>query len=148
MLKINCNPVHPPLFPISPAENTQPFEMIALDFIMKLPSLGGYDMILTITNTNCSKAFIFLPCSETIDSEEVALLYASHVVPHYGIPCKVILDQDVHFTSKFTMELCHLLDIHQNISLVYHPQTDGASERTNQTLKQYLQIFCGTQQNN
>jgi hypothetical protein len=32
--------------------------------------------------------------------------------------------------------------------MAYHPQTDGASERTNQTLEQYLRIFCGTQQNN
>jgi len=32
--------------------------------------------------------------------------------------------------------------------MAYHPQTDGASKRTNQTLEQYLQIFCGTQQNN
>jgi hypothetical protein len=70
------------------------------------------------------------------------------VVPHYGIPHKVILDWDVCFMSKFTIELCCLLDIHQNISSAYHPQTDGASKRTNQTLKQYLCIFCGTQQNN
>jgi hypothetical protein len=49
-------------------------------------------MILTITDTDCSKASIFLPCSETIDSEGVALLYASHVVPHYSIPNKVISD--------------------------------------------------------
>jgi len=32
--------------------------------------------------------------------------------------------------------------------MVYHPQTDGASKRTNQTLEQYLHVFCGTQQNN
>jgi hypothetical protein len=50
--------------------------------------------------------------------------------------------------SKFTTELCRLLDIHQNISTAYHPQTDGASERMNQTLEQYLRIFCGTQQDN
>jgi len=31
---------------------------------------------------------------------------------------------------------------------VYHPQTDGSSKRTNQTLEQYLRIFCGTQQDN
>ena len=55
-------------------------------------------------------------------------------------------DRDVRFTSKFTTDLCRLLDIHQNISMAYHPQTDGASERTNQTLEQYLRIFCGTQQ--
>jgi hypothetical protein len=148
MPKTNHNLAHPPLFPISPAENVHSFETIALDFIMKLLSSGGYDTILTITNTDCSKASIFLPYSETIDSEGVALLYASHMVPHYSIPCKVISDQDVCFTSKMTTELCRLLDIYQNISLAYHPQTDGASKRTNQTLKQYLQIFCGTQQNN
>ena len=148
MSKINRNPVHPPLFPISPAENARPFETIALDFITKLPPSGGHNTILTITDTDCSKASIFLPCSESIDSEGVALLYATHVIPHYGIPCKVILDQDVRFTSKFTTELCRLLDIHQNISMAYHPQTNGASERTNQTLEQYLHIFCGTQQDN
>jgi hypothetical protein len=148
MSKTNCNPAHPPLFPISLAENARPFKMIALDFITKLLLSGGYNTIFTITDMDCSKASIFLPCSETIDSEGVALLYASHVIPHYGIPCKVISDRDIHFISKFTMELCQLLGIHQNISLAYYPQMDGASERTNQTLEQYLQIFYGTQQNN
>ena len=148
MSKINQNPTHPPLFPISPVENARPFETITLYFITKLPPSGGHDTILTITDTDCSKASLFLPCSKSIDSEGVALLYATHVIPHYGIPCKVISDQDVHFTSKFTTELCRLLDIHQNISTAYHPQTDGASERTNQTLEQYLRIFCGTQQDN
>ena len=92
MLKINCNPTHPPLFPISPAENAQPFETITLDFITKLPPSGGHDTILTITDTDCSKVSIFLPCSESIDSEGVALLYATQVIPHYGIPRKVISD--------------------------------------------------------
>jgi hypothetical protein len=92
MSKTNCNPAHPPLFPISPAENACLFKTIALDFITKLPLLEGHDTILTITDTDCSKASIFLPCSETIDSEGVALLYTNHVVPHYGIPCKVISD--------------------------------------------------------
>ena len=62
MSKINHNPVHSPLFPISPTENAHPFKTIALDFITKLPPSGGYDTILTITDTDCSKASIFLPC--------------------------------------------------------------------------------------
>jgi hypothetical protein len=138
MSKVNRHPAHPPLFPISPIENARPFETITLDFITKLPPSGGYNTILTITDTDCSKASIFLPCHKTIDSEGVAALYATHVTPHYGILCKIILDYDVCFTSKFTMDLCQLLDIHQNISMAYHPQTDGASKRTNQTLEQYL----------
>jgi len=148
MTKVNTHPNHPLLFPILPTENAQPFKMIAMDFITKLPQSGGYNTILTIMDTNCSKASIFIPCHKAIDSEGVALLYVNHIIPHYGIPQKIISDQDVCFVSKFSSELCRLLSIKQNISMAYHPQTDGASERTNQMLEQYLHIFCGTQQNN
>jgi len=148
MTKVNTHPAHPPMFPITPTENARPFETVAMDFITKLPLSGGYDTILMITNTDCSKASVFIPCNEAIDSEGVALLYLNNVIPHYGIPHKIISDCDVHFVSKFSTELCRILNIHQNISTAYHPQTDGASERTNQTLEQYLRIFCGTQQNN
>jgi len=136
MTKVNTHPSHPPLSPITPAENACPFETIAMDFITKLLLSGDYNMILTITNTDCSKASIFLPCKEAIDSEGVAQLYLTHVLPHYGLPKKIISDRDLRFTSRFGKELCQLLDICQNISTAYHPQTDGASKHTNQTLKQ------------
>jgi hypothetical protein len=90
MTKINTNPNHPPLFPITPAENALPFKTIAMDFITKLPPSGGYDTILTITDTDCSKASIFIPCQETIDSEGVTQLLLIHVIPHYGLPRKII----------------------------------------------------------
>jgi hypothetical protein len=92
MSKINCNLTHPPLFPILPIKNAHSFKTIMLDFITKLPSSGEYDIILTIIDTDCSKASIFLPCHETIDLEGVAALYATHMTPHYGIPHKVISD--------------------------------------------------------
>jgi len=148
MTKVNTHPAHPPMFPITPTKNACPFETVTMDFITKLPLSGGYDTILTITDTDCSKASVFIPCNEAIDSEGVALLYLNNIIPHYGIPHKIISDRDVRFVSKFSTELCHILNIRQNISTAYHPQTDGASERTNQTLEQYLCIFCGTQQNN
>ena len=95
MTKVNTRPTHPPLYPITPAENARPFETIAMDFITKLPVSGGYDTILTITDTDCSKASFFIPCNETIDSEGVATLYMQHILPHYGIPRKIISDRDV-----------------------------------------------------
>src|SRR6266704_748219 len=138
MSQAHTHPNHPSISPISPEENARPFKTIAMDFITKLPLSGGHDTILTITDPDCSKASIFIPCHETIDSEGVAQLYLNHVVPHYGIPHKIISDRDVRFTSKFSSELCRLLDIKQILSMSYHPQTDGASERTNQSLEQYL----------
>jgi len=109
MNKVNTHPSHPPLSPITPVENACPFETIAMDFIMKLPPSGGHDTILMITDTDCSKASIFLPCKEAIDSEGVTQLYLTHVLPHYGLPKKIISDQDPWFTSHFGKELCHLL---------------------------------------
>jgi len=42
--------------------------------------------------------------------------------------------------------LLQLLEIKGNHSTVYHPQSDGQTERTNATLEQYLRVFCNYQQ--
>jgi len=137
MNKIDTHSTRPPLFPITSSSNL-PFQTIAVDFITKLPLSYGNDTILMITDHDVSKASIFLPCKETINAVSVAELYATHVFPHYGIPLKVISDRDPHFNSVFTTNLCKLLGIRQNISTAYHPQTDGQSKRTNQSLETYL----------
>jgi hypothetical protein len=111
MTKVNTHPTHPLLYLITPAENARPFETITMDFITKLPPSGGFDTILTITNTDCSKASIFIPCNKTIDSEGVVQLYLNHVLPHYGIAKKIISDCNPRFTSCFGQALCQTLDI-------------------------------------
>ena len=130
MNKINTHPTRPPLFPIT-STSSLPFQTITIDFIVKLPLSCGYDTILTITNYDISKASIFIPCNESINSVSIAGLYTIHIFPHYRIPLKVISDRDPCFDSTFTTNLCKLLGIHQNISTAYHPQTDSQSERTN-----------------
>jgi hypothetical protein len=139
--KVNTRLLKPSLIPITP-EHTLPFQTIAMDFITKLPVSEGYDTILTITDHDCSKAAIFIPCKETITAEGVADLYLKYVYPRFGIPKKVISDRDTRFTSKFAKGLCQALEIYQNISTAYHPHTDGQSERTNQWLKGYLRCYC------
>ena len=109
-----------------------------MDFIIKLPVSEGYDSILTITDHDCTKMMIAIPCNETISAEGVADLYLQQVFPRFGIPSKVISDRDPRFTSQFMKELCRLLGIKQNVSTAYHPRTDGQSERSNQWLEQYL----------
>jgi hypothetical protein len=111
MTKVNIHPTYPLLYPITPAENARPFKMIAMDFITKLLPSRGFDTILTITNMDYSKASIFIPCNKTIDSEGVMQLYLNYVLPHYGIPKKIILDHNPHFTSHFGQALCQTLDI-------------------------------------
>jgi hypothetical protein len=77
-----------------------------MDFIVKLPESEGYDSILTITDHDCSKAGIFIPCNETIDANGVADLYLKNVFVQYGLPSKVICDRDPCFISRFMQALC------------------------------------------
>jgi hypothetical protein len=95
---------------------------------------------------DCSKAVLLFPCKETIGTEDLMKLYFNKVFPYYGIPMKIISDRDPRLTSQLAKEICQEAGIDQNISTAYHPQTDGQSERTNQTLETYLWIFCNEQQ--
>ena len=146
--KVNTRPTKAPLTPIFPEPKANPFEVIALDFITKLPKSQKYDSILTITDHDCSKASLFIPCMEEIMAEGVAKLFVQRVFRYYGLPRKIISDRDPRFTSKFARELCRLLGIKQNVSTAYHPRTDRQSERTNQWLETYLQFFVNYQQDN
>ena len=141
------NQPKPSPFPISSDAYSTPFTSIAMDFIVKLPLSDTYDTILTITDT-FSKASIFIPCNETVNTEQTAKLYTTYILPHYGLPRRIISDRDPRFTSVFSRELCRTLGISQTISTAYHPQTDGQSERTNQRLEQYLRIFIDYHQQN
>ena len=146
--KVNNRPTKVPLSPIYPIPEAMPFETVALDFITKLPESQGYDSILTITDHDCTKMAVFIPCREEINAEETAALYAKHVFTHYGLPTKLISDRDPRFASKFTRELCKILGVQQNISTAYHPRTDRQLERTNQWLEQYLRFWVNEHQDN
>jgi len=66
---------NPPIYPITPQEDALPFQTIAIDLIVKLLESGGYDSIMMITDHDCTKAVILVPCQEKIDTEGVAKLF-------------------------------------------------------------------------
>jgi hypothetical protein len=145
MTKINTHPSKPALFLIATDPKALLFQVIALDFITDLPVSEGYNSILTVTDHDCSKASIFIPCNRTITAEETAKLYAQHIVPHYGLPTRIILDCDPHFCSSLVTTLCKIFDIHQNMSMTNHPQMDGQSKHTNQQMEQGLHVLTSKQ---
>jgi hypothetical protein len=134
--------VKPPLFPISPHHNAAPFSTIAVDWITKLPMSQEYDSIMTITDHDVSKMALFIPCKESQGAEEMSRLYIQHVFPYYRLPDHMISDRDPYITSQWFTDICSKLEITKNTSTAYHPQTDGQSECTNQTLKTFLCIYC------
>ena len=58
-----------------------------------------------------------------------------------------LLDCGPQFAAEFMCELNNILGIQTKLSMVYHPQTDGQTERFNQDVEQYLRLFIPQRQN-
>ncbi|GJY08485.1 putative reverse transcriptase domain-containing protein [Tanacetum coccineum] len=114
------------------------WEIIIMDFITKLPKTSnGHDTIWVIVN-RLTKSAYFIPTRETDSMETLTRLYINEIVSRYGVPISIILDRDSHFTSKFWKSLQSALGTQLDMSTAYHPETNGQSERTIQTLEDML----------
>ncbi|GJY00357.1 putative reverse transcriptase domain-containing protein [Tanacetum coccineum] len=114
------------------------WDNITMDFITKLPkSSQGYDTIWVIVD-RLTKSAIFVPMRETDPMEKLAMTYLKEVVTRHGIPVSIICDRDPRFSSNFWKSLQKALGTNLDMSTAYHPETDGQSERTIQTLEDML----------
>ncbi|GKB08768.1 putative reverse transcriptase domain-containing protein [Tanacetum coccineum] len=114
------------------------WDNITMDFVMKLPkSSQGYDTIWVIVD-RLTKSAIFVPMRETDPMDKLARMYLKEVVTRHGIPVSIICDRDPRFASNFWKSLQYALGTNLDMSTAYHPQTDGQSERTIQTLEDML----------
>ena len=93
-----------------------------------------------------SKRAHFIPTHTTVSTLGSANLYLQNVWKLHGLPWSVVSDQGPQFIAEFTREVYRMLGIKLAASTAYHPQSDGQTERTNQELKSYLQIFVGERQ--
>jgi len=116
-----------------------------MDFIEQLPSSEGYIDILVIVD-RLTKQAIFVPTVRTIDATQLARLFVEHVFSKHGTPSHVTSDRGVKFVSKFFRSLAEALNMKLHFTLGYHPEADGQTERTNQTLEQFLRVYCNYQQ--
>jgi len=125
----------------------RPWNSISMDFIEKLPSSAGFDAILVIVD-RMSKQAIFIPTFDTVTSSDLARLFVLHVFSKHGVPSHVTSDRGSEFVSHFFRSLGNALDMKLHFTSGYHPEGDGQTERTNQTLEQYLRVYCNYQQDN
>ncbi|KAJ0576059.1 putative nucleotidyltransferase, Ribonuclease H [Helianthus annuus] len=114
------------------------WELITMDFVTRLPKTRkGNDTIWVIVD-RLTKFTHFLPMKETFSMERLAKLYVDEVVSLHGVPLSIVSDRDSRFTSHFWTSFQEAMGTRLNLSTAYHPQTDGQSERTIQTLEDML----------
>ena len=120
---------------------------MSMDFIKKLPSFSRFDTILVIVN-QLTKQAIFIPAYDTIMFTNLAHLFFLHVFSKHNIPSHVTSNRDSEFVSNFFRSLGTALDMWLHFTSGYYPEDDGQTEHTNQTLEQYLHVYCNYQQDN
>nr|GEV30853.1 reverse transcriptase domain-containing protein [Tanacetum cinerariifolium] len=111
---------------------------IAMDFVTKFPrSSSGHDTIWVIVH-RLTKSAYFLPIRVDYKMDRLARLYLNEIVARHGVPISIISDRNSRFTSRFWQSMQESLGTRLDMSITYHPQTDGQSERTIQTLEDML----------
>ncbi|GJV13911.1 putative reverse transcriptase domain-containing protein [Tanacetum coccineum] len=114
------------------------WERISMDFISKLPRTpSGYDSIWVILD-RLTKSAHFIPMNEKYKMDKLTRLYLKEIVCRRGVPVSIISDRDIRFASRFWRSIQKSLGTNLDMSIAYHPETDGQSERTIQTLEDML----------
>src|SRR3979490_1506825 len=124
-----------------------PWNLLSMDFIEQLPASSEFTAILVIVN-HFSKQGIFIPTTDTITLPKLAELFVLHIFSKHGIPSHVTSDRGSEFVSHFWRSLGKALDMKLHYTSGYHPEGDGQTKHTNQTLEQYLHVYCNYQQDN
>jgi len=88
----------------------------------------------------------FIPTTEKTSAEGLARLFRDNVWKLHGLPESIVSDQGPQFAAGLMRELDKMLGIKSKLSTVFHPQTDGQTERVNQELEQYLRMFIDHRQ--
>jgi len=124
---------------LEPLETPQwKWDNISMDFVTHLPrSVRGHDSIWVIVD-RLAKCAHFLPINQKMSLDKLAELYVREIVRLHGMPESIISDKDPRFTSRFWQSLQNTLGTQLKMSSVYHPQTDGQSKRTIQSLEDLL----------
>ncbi|GJX90337.1 putative reverse transcriptase domain-containing protein [Tanacetum coccineum] len=135
-VKVECQ--KPSCLLIQPEIPTWKWERIKMDFVTKLPKTSnGHDTIWVIVDCLTKSAY-FMPTRATDSMETLKRFYIKEIVPRHEVPISIISDRDSHFTSRFWQSMQNALGTQLDMSTAYHPETDGQSERTIQTLEDML----------
>lgn len=124
-----------------------PWRSISMDHIIDLPRAGGYNAILVVV-CRLTKMAHFIKAKTSDTSRDLAGQFLEHVFRPHGVPNDIVSDRGTTFTSQWWRTFLEMLEIKPNLSTAFHPQSDGQTERVNQSIETHLRIFCEYDQSN
>ncbi len=141
-------PMHQKPAPLVPMPIVPIFERWHMDILGPLtpsqPDKFKYVLLLVDSFTRWSECFPL----KTKEAKEVAHVLFTHIFTRYGAPNSLVSDKGQEFMAKIVKSLCELFKVKRIYTTPYHPQTNAACERMNQTIGQALRAMGNTKQTN
>ncbi|KAL8442510.1 hypothetical protein Emed_007256 [Eimeria media] len=120
---------------------TKRWDSVSMDFVTGLPLTDkGNDAVMVVVD-RLSKMAHFIPIPVTSTATDIAAIFIREIVRLHGVPSTLISDRDARFLSQFWKYFTDKFQIKRCLSTSFHPQTDGQTERTNQTMERLLRSF-------
>ena len=110
------------------------WEHITMNFVTHLPRTSRKHDAVWVIVDRFTKSAHFLAVRMTFTQEEFYRLYIREIVQLHGVPISIVSNQDPRFTAHFWKSFQRAMGMQSMMSTVFHPQTDGQSERTIQML--------------
>ena len=111
-----------------------------MDFVTALPKTSvGHDMIWVIVD-RLTKTAHFIPLKTGFTMEKLAQTYVEEIIRLHRVPLTIISDRDPCFASRIWKSLHEALGTKLHFSTTFHPQKDGQSKCTIQTLEDMLRV--------
>jgi hypothetical protein len=120
-----------------------PWEIVSMDFVTDLPKSSKYNFTaILILVCHLTKMAHFVPCHKEITlSEEIVGVFTEKCYKLNGVPKVIVYDRDPRFVGKFWQSFMRKLNNKLNMSTARHPQTDGLTERVNETMQILLRCY-------
>jgi hypothetical protein len=117
------------------------WEVVTMDFIIKLPKINKqHDSIMAVVD-KLTKAAHFIPVKLTHKAANIDDVYMKEIARLHGIPKTIVSDRDPKFTSNFWNGLFNGFGTNLNFSTTYHPESDGQTEKVNQVIEDMLRMY-------
>ncbi|GJT42812.1 putative nucleotidyltransferase, ribonuclease H [Tanacetum coccineum] len=114
------------------------WDEISMDFVTGLPTTQKRHDAIWVVVDRLTKSAHFLPIRKNYGISKLAEIFRQEIVRLHGTPTSIVFDRDPKFTSYFWKGIQKAWGTRLKFSTTFHPQTDGQSERTIQTLEDML----------
>ena len=119
---------------------------INIDFITKLPTVDGYDTIITFIDALTKRAHWVVTTEKGLTAEKFAEIFTESFIRLHGLPDVIVSDRDVRFTGDFWQHLMGVMGTKLSMSTAFHPQTDGQAEKANSIVERFLRAYTSDEQ--